>query len=55
MTVLEIDELAAHVSQKCKWDGIAIVDVMLEALTDANFHTLREQLEAVSKAYFDKE
>jgi hypothetical protein len=55
MTVLEIDELASHVSHTCKWDGVAIVEVMLEALTDANFHTLREQLEAHCKEYFDKE
>jgi hypothetical protein len=55
MTVLEIDELASHVSRKCQWDGRDILHVMLEALTDANFHTLREQLEATSKEYFDKE
>jgi hypothetical protein len=55
MTVLEIDELAAHVSRKCQWDGRDILHVMLEALTDANFHTLREQLEATSNAYFEQE
>lgn len=55
MTVLEIDELAAHVSQKCKWDGRDILHVMLEALTDANFHTLRDRLETEANAYFAEE
>ena len=41
----ELHSLAVHVSRNCEWDGHAICAVFLEALTDANFHTLRKVLE----------
>lgn len=47
----EINDLAVHVSQSCEWDGNAIMAVMLEALTDANFHTLRSRLEQAYEHY----
>ena len=43
----DIPRLAVHVSRCCEWDGEDICAVFLEALTDANFHTLREKLEKV--------
>ena len=44
-----IDRLGVEVSNKCKWDGDDICAVFMEALTDANFHSLRTKLEAVIK------
>lgn len=41
--------LALSVSSQCHWDGLAICAVFLEALTDANFHMLRERLEDTIK------
>jgi hypothetical protein len=41
--------LALSVSSHCRWDGLAICAVFLEALTDANFHMLRERLEDTIK------
>lgn len=51
----ELHSLAVHVSRNCEWDGEDICRVFLEALTDANFHTLRGQLEGHIKEYLDKE
>jgi hypothetical protein len=48
----DIPRLAVHVSRCCEWDGEDICAVFLEALTDANFHTLREKLEEVIKKEF---
>lgn len=48
----DIPLLAVHVSRCCEWDGEDICAVFLEALTDANFHTLREKLEKVIKKEF---
>ena len=48
----DIPRLAVHVSRCCEWDGEDICAVFLEALTDANFHTLREKLEKVIKKEF---
>ena len=45
----ELVNLALSVSSKCRWDGLAICAVFLEALTDANFHMLRERLEDAIK------
>lgn len=43
----ELHSLAVHVSRNCEWDGYSICAVFLEALTDANYHTMREKLEEV--------
>ena len=45
----ELVNLALSVSSKCRWDGLAVCAVFLEALTDANFHMLRERLEDAIK------
>ncbi len=45
----ELVNLALSVSSKCRWDGLAVCAVFLEALTDANFHMLRERLEDTIK------
>jgi hypothetical protein len=47
----EINDLAVHVSRNCEWDGVAIMAVMFDALTDANFHTLRSRLEQAYENY----
>jgi hypothetical protein len=48
----KIQNMALDVSYRCEWDGEDICLVFLEALTDANFHTLREKLEKVIKKEF---
>lgn len=55
MIVKDINALAVRVARECKWCGDDIVAVMLEALTEANFHTLREQLEQLTETYFEGE
>jgi hypothetical protein len=51
----KIQDMALTVSYRCEWDGEDICAVFLEALTDANFHTLRGQLEEHIKEYLEKE
>ena len=51
----KIQNMALDVSYRCEWDGEDICAVFLEALTDANFHTLRGQLEGHIKEYLNKE
>jgi hypothetical protein len=50
----KIQNMALDVSYRCEWDGADICDVFLEALTDANFHTLRETLEKEIKKEFER-
>ena len=50
----KIQDMALTVSYRCEWDGADICDVFLEALTDANFHTLRETLEKEIKKEFER-
>jgi hypothetical protein len=50
----ELHSLAVHVSRNCEWDGEDICRVFLAALTDANFHTLREILEKEIKKEFER-
>ena len=38
------DTLARELAHQADWNGRAITDVYLEALTDANFHTLRTKV-----------
>jgi hypothetical protein len=49
-TVITLSENLAH---DCKWDAKLISDVYLEALTDANFHTLKKALEPIILKYFE--
>jgi hypothetical protein len=53
MTPEDIQELGIDVASKCGWRGQLIIDVMLEALTDANFHTLRVRLNDTYLDYLD--
>ena len=43
----KIQTIALDVSYRCEWDGDLICAIFLEALTDANYHTMREKLEKV--------
>ena len=49
----KIQDMALTVSYRCKWDGDLICAVFLEALTDANFHTLREKIAEVIREEFE--
>ena len=51
----KIQTIALDVSYRCEWDGDLICAIFLEALTDANFHTLRGQLEEHIKKYLEEE
>jgi hypothetical protein len=50
----KIQNMALDVSYRCEWDGEDICAVFLEALTDANYHTLREILEEIIKKEFEE-
>lgn len=50
-----LDNLGVDVARKCTWDGTAIVAVMMEALTDANFHSLRMRFEDAFNNYIEDE
>ena len=50
----KIQNMALDVSYRCEWNGEDICAVFLEALTDANFHTLREILEKEIKKEFER-
>jgi hypothetical protein len=54
ITKHKIQNMALDVSYRCEWDGEDICAVFLEALTDANFHTLRETLEKEIKKEFER-
>ena len=54
ITKHKIQDMALTVSYRCEWDGADICAVFLEALTDANFHILREILEKEIKKEFEK-
>lgn len=48
-------QLAEEIAQKLDWDGLEISKVFMLALTEANFHTLRKEIEEVLKREFDYE
>ena len=54
ITKHKIQDMALTVSYRCEWDGEDICAVFLEALTDANFHTLSETLEKEIKKEFER-
>jgi len=54
ITKHKIQDMALTVSYRCEWNGEDICAVFLEALTDANFHTLRETLEKEIKKEFER-
>lgn len=49
------EQLAEEIAQKLDWDGLEISKVFMLALTDANFHTLRKEIEEILKREFDYE
>ena len=49
----KIHTIALDVSYRCNWDGDLICAIFLEALTDANFHTLREKIAEVIREEFE--
>ena len=55
MTTQEKYILGQDIASQLKWDGKLICEIFLEALTDANFHTLRKQLEVVIEKEFEEE
>jgi hypothetical protein len=46
---------AEDIAEQLDWNGDLICEMFLEALTDANFHTLRKKLEVVIKEEFKQE
>ena len=49
------EHLAEEIAQKLDWDGLEISKVFMLALTEANFHTLRKEIEEILKREFDYE
>jgi len=47
------EEMGERLAFFLRWDGQAITAAFLAALTDANFHTLRAQLEPVIKKHLE--
>ena len=39
------EEIGEFIARVYRWDGNSICAAFLEALTEANFHTLRKQME----------
>lgn len=44
-------EIGEFIARVYRWDGVAICAAFLEALTEANFHTLRHQIEPTIKKH----
>lgn len=53
MTPDRLQDIGVNVARQCTWDGDAIVKAFFEALTDANFHTLRVRLNDTYLNYLD--
>jgi len=45
--------LGEKLAQRLMWDGHAITAAMLAALTEANFHQLRAELEPIIKQHLE--
>ena len=48
------EQTGVELARQLQWDGDALVEVMLAALTDANHHTLRQRLEDAYNNYLDE-
>ena len=46
---------AQEIASQLEWDGKLISELFLDALTDANFHTLRKELEVIINKEFEDE
>jgi hypothetical protein len=53
MTPDELQDIGVDVARQCTWDGNAIVKAFFEALTDANYHSLRSRLEDAINNYIE--
>ncbi len=53
MTPQETTKTGQEVAEKTGWDGLEISLIFLEALTDANFHSLRKKLEVIINEEFE--
>jgi hypothetical protein len=53
MTTENINREADLIAEKTGWDGDIICQIFLEALTEANFHALRKELEVIINKEFD--
>lgn len=49
--VSDAEVLGVLIAEHFKWSGEPIIDAFLSALTDANFHSLREKIEEISKEH----
>ena len=45
--------LGTKLAARLMWDGLAITEAFLEALTEANFHQLRAQLEPIIQRHLE--
>jgi hypothetical protein len=45
--VVNPEKLGAEIAHFCKWDGQAITEAFLAALTDANFHAFAAKVSAL--------
>jgi hypothetical protein len=46
-----LDALSVELAQTLNWSGDLVMHVMLQALTDSNFHELRGRVEALYLQY----
>lgn len=53
MTTQDIRQQAEIIAQETQWDGEYICKIFLEALTEANFHSLRKELEVIIDREFE--
>jgi hypothetical protein len=56
-SVAELKKLllsGSTIAKQCGWEGEAITKVFFEALTDANYHTLRSRLEDAYNNYLEE-
>jgi len=49
------ETLGILISQYLEWDGFKIMQVCLDALEDANFHTLGSRIEELVSTYFKED
>jgi len=45
------EDVGEYIARVYRWNGHAITAAMLAALTEANFHQLRDQLEPIIKKH----
>jgi hypothetical protein len=53
MTTQLINKYAVLMAEQSEWEGETICKIFLEALTEANFHSLRKELEVIIDREFE--